>query len=55
MYVYVPAWPHACIHTIYLMIILIIQVVGPTDDGNNYDDADAALRLDLGTPRYVPE
>ena len=42
-------------HMINVMIFLIIQVVGPTDDGKNFDDADAALKLDLGTPRYVLE
>lgn len=32
-----------------------VQVVGPTDDGKNFDGTDAALKLDLGTPRCVHE
>lgn len=40
----------------YILISFpITQVIGPTDDGKNFDDADAALKLDLGTPRCAPE
>lgn len=28
------------------------QVIEATDDGKNFDDTDAALKLDLGTPRF---
>ena len=52
-------WVRACMHVYIKMYILIsfpiTQVIGPTDDGKNFDDADAALKLDLGTPRCAPE
>ena len=31
-----------------------MQLSGPVDDGKQYDDQDAQLVLDRGTPRYGP-
>ena len=30
----------------------MFQLIGPTGDGKGFDDTDASLKLDLGTPRY---
>ena len=33
------------------MLFAEAQIIEATDDGKNFDDTDAALKLDLGTPR----
>lgn len=35
------------------MLVQLWQVVGPSDDGKEFDGEDAQLVLDQGTPRYT--
>lgn len=44
--------PFACgCCSVFTMLFAEAQVIEATDDGKNFDDTDAALKLDLGTPR----
>jgi len=44
--------PFACeCCSVFTMLFAEAQVIGATDDGKSFDDTDAALKLDLGTPR----
>ncbi len=36
---------------VFTMLFAEAQVIGATDDGKSFDNTDAALNLDLGTPR----
>ena len=44
-----------CVCAFVRAYICSVQVVEPTADGKKFDDTDAALKLDLGTPRYFCE
>lgn len=44
---------HVNVDTFHRHLCTWVQVIGPTDDGKQYDQEDAQLQLDQGQPRCV--